>query len=145
MKSSRISLQYLINKYYPLFPTVTWAGDAPNGPPGGDRLGAAIRPLPPPGRSVPCPEFRLDALELDTFCDGNRRAGSGDFNASKIFGKSEGLPRQLRWGIIDGCGRPVAPLPPPSPARINSCALTTSHTLGGIIVALSQANSMLQK
>jgi len=30
-------------------------------------------------------------------------------------------------------------------ARINLDALTTSHTLGGILVALIQLNSMLQK
>ncbi len=38
----------------------------------------------------------------------------------------------------------IAQLPSPSPARIDFGALTTSHTLGGIIVALIQLNSMLQ-
>ena len=83
---------------YLLFPTVTWAGDAPIDP-GGDRLGTSIRHLPP-GQSVTCPELLLDVLEPGTFYDSNCRAGSGDFNASKIIGKYEGLTQQLRWGIL---------------------------------------------
>jgi len=51
-------------------------------------------------RSVTCPELLLDVLELDTFYDSNCRAGSDDFNASKIIEKYEGLTQQLRWGIL---------------------------------------------
>ena len=129
--------------HYLLFPTVTWAGDAPTDP-GGDRLGTSIRHLPP-GQSVTCPEFLLDVLELDTFYDNNCRADSGDFNASKIIRKYEGLTRQLRWGILTVLAARSPSCQPPSPARINSCALTTPHTLGGIIVALIEPNSMLSK
>jgi len=83
---------------YLLFPTVIGVGDALN-PPDGDRLGTSIRHLPP-DQSVTCPEFLLDVLELDTFYDSNCRAGSGDFNASKILEKYEGLTQQLRWEIL---------------------------------------------
>jgi len=79
---------------YLLFPTVIGVDDASIDP-GGDRLGTSIRHLPP-GQSVTCPEFLLDVLELDTFYDGNCRVGSGDFNASKILEKYEGLTQQLR-------------------------------------------------
>jgi len=88
----------IIANRYLLFSTVTWAGDAFIDP-DGDRLGTSIRHLPP-DQSVTCLEFLLDVLELDTFYDNNCRADSGDFNASKIIRKYEGLIRQLRWGIL---------------------------------------------
>jgi len=92
------NLVQCIKVIYLLFPTVTWAGDALIDP-GDDRLGTSIRHLPP-GQFVTCLEFLLDVLELDTFYDSNCRAGSDDFNASKIIGKYEGLTQQLRWGIL---------------------------------------------
>jgi len=49
---------------------------------------------------VTCFELLLDALELDTFYDGNCRVGSGDFNAVKIMEKDAGLTAQMRSGIL---------------------------------------------
>jgi len=48
-------------------------------------------------------------------------------------------------GDIDGFGRSVSQVSASSPARINSCALATPHTLEGIIVALYQLSLMFQK
>jgi len=68
------------------------------------------------------PEFLLDVLELDTFYDGNFRAGSGDFNAFKIMEKDAGLTAQMRSGILTVLGARSLSchhLPPPGsiPAR----------------------------
>jgi len=46
---------------------------------------------------------------------------------------------------MGGLAGSIVQLPSPSPARIDFGALTTPHTLGGIIVALIQLNSTLQK
>jgi len=78
-----------------------------------------------------------------TFYDMICKVDRGDFNGSKIMEKEKGLANGL--GDIDGFGCSISQLPPPSPVRINSCALTTRHTLGGIIVALNQLNSNPQK
>ncbi len=94
---------------------------------------------------VTCFELLLDALELDTFYDDNCRVDSSDFNAVKIMEKDAGLTAQMRSRIIDGFESSIAQLPPPSPARIDFCTLTTSHTLRDIIVTLNQTNSMLRK
>jgi len=85
-------------KNYLLFPTVTCPGDAPTDP-GGDRLGTSIRHQPP-GQSVTSLELLLNALELDTFYDMNRRADRGNFNGSEIMEKDEDLTSQMSWGIL---------------------------------------------
>ncbi len=86
------------------------------------------------------PELLLDALEPGTFYDTNCRAGQGDFNGSKY----EDLIPKMRLGILPPRAAPVPNRPAPAPARISSCALTTPHTLRGIIVVLNQLSSSLQ-
>ncbi len=90
------------------------------------------------------PELLLDALEPGTFYDMNCRAGQGDFNGSKLIEKYEDLIPKMRLGILPPRAAPVPNRPAPAPARISSCALTTPHTLRGIIVVLNQLSSSLQ-
>ncbi len=67
----------------------------------------------PPLRSLRThPERLLDGLELSTFYDINCRAGSADFNASKMIKKYAGLTRQMRWGILTVLAQLSAPSPP---------------------------------
>jgi len=90
-------------------------------------------------------ECSLGALRLETFCDRNCRVGRGDFNAVKIMEKDAGLTAQMRSGILTGLATRSPSCHHLPPARMNSCALTTSHTLGGIILALIQVSLNLQK
>ena len=129
--------------FYFLFPIIIWADDAFIDF-DDDHLGTSIHHLSL-DQSVICLEFLLDVLELDTFYDSNCRVGSDDFNASKIIEKIWRFDSATAMRNIDGFDRSIAQLSSSSPARMNFCALTISHTLEGIIVALSQTNSMLQK
>jgi len=45
-------------------------------------------------------ELLLNALELDTFYDMNRRADRGNFNDSEIMEKDEDLTSQMPWEIL---------------------------------------------
>jgi len=45
-------------------------------------------------------ELLLNALELNTFYDMNRRADQGNFNGSEIMKKDEDLTSQMSWGIL---------------------------------------------
>ncbi len=84
----------------------------------------------------PAPNFLLDALEQPcTFYDMNCRAGRGDFNGSKIFGKDECLSQKMRLEILLRRAAPV-----PHPDQFVARWLPTSHTLKDIIVALSRLN-----
>ena len=59
--------------------------------------------------------------------------------------KYEDLIEEMGLGILPRRLLRPSHLLASSPARINSCALTISHTLKDIIVALSQLNAALQK
>lgn len=64
-----------------------------------DRLDMSMRHLPL-NQFVTCFELRKDAVESRTFYDMIYRAESGEFNASKIIKKYEGLFKQSRLGIL---------------------------------------------
>jgi len=81
-----------INDYL-LFPTVICPGDAFIDP-DDDRLGTSIRHQLL-DQFVTSLELLLNALELDTFYDMNRRADRGNFNDSEIMEKDEDLTSQM--------------------------------------------------
>jgi len=83
---------------YLLFSTVTCSDDAFTDL-DDDRLGTSIRHQLL-DQFVTSLELLLNAFELDTFYNMNRRADRGNFNDSEIMEKDEDLTSQMPWGIL---------------------------------------------
>ncbi len=81
-------------------------------------------------------ELLLDALWWRTFADENCRVDWDQFNDSKISEKYEDLTQQMRSRILR-VETARSQLSASFFAQINFCALTISHTLKDIIVALN--------
>jgi len=128
---------------YPLFPTVTGVGDAPDPPRRRSPWHVDPSPTPRsirhPPRTPPRPPQARDFRRQELSSRPRRLQRCQNHGKRRRFDCANAI------GDIDGFGGSVAQLPPPSPARIDSCALTTPHTLRGVIVALNQPSSMLQK
>ena len=98
MRKVHLEHYFIFNRHYLLFPTVTCSDDAFIDL-GDDRLGTSIRHQPL-DQSVTSLELLLNALELDTFYDMNRRVDRGNFNGSEIMEKDEDLTSQMSWKIL---------------------------------------------